>query len=905
MRSKVGGCLATVGLCVALAVMPACKGPAGEPGAPGATGATGATGETGATGAVGPTGEVGPSGATGATGEIGPTGTTGGNVEIGNFHGGAALDGILVEQGVLPVAVAITGATASAAGQVTVDFTVHDGQGSAVTGVAGLRATIAQLAPPPTGEAATRWVPYIYRVQTVSGSATGDWPNPDGTQAEQAWSEDQGTLVDHGDGSYTYTFATSLANVSTPLGNQAIAYDRSRRHRVAIILGGSSGPTGDTTYDFVPDGSTAALGRAIVPTTACLGCHGARFVGHDGASRRLETCVTCHVPGTSDPHGGASLDLKVMAHKIHAGGGLASIPGVDGIVWDNPATPTNEAGDNGSYAIWGAENVKRTWWKHTFPAVLANCTACHEGSGAQVENWRQKPSRAACGSCHDTVNFGSGANHTGGARADDSQCSGCHTADSSGTSPITARHDWTTKDARNVPEFDISLTVSTPANGTHFVGSETPVVTIVLRDRENGGAVINHTTFVAETSATAEGCTGNPCPAKDGLFTTANFFVHGPRARRNPVLTTRARVKVTSTGAGPFNISAVGATLDLLFDGGKDIYSSTNGGTIRPGYVSVPVSAGSFSSTAAATPAEIVTWLNGNASFKLRGIAYLEPGGQVSIRSRNLGDLYSLQLGAGAVTTSVFGGDTAVKVIGGSTPSNSIAKQANPANNDPKVQWSTGYITYTLDPVADLAPGTYVVSVEIGDRGRKSATDYKTPSVAWATFRVGTATPEPPVAAGCDACHQSPGGQGLVLDFSRHNKKLGADAIDQCAGCHDYQTQTASGQWSGAYAISARVHAIHFGSRLNYPLATVAYAGGDVVPGRNWHITLPLDPRACEACHAPGTTSGSWQTKASRLACGGCHDSDAARAHVALETYDPSPTNPWSGDEEESCPVCH
>ena len=39
--------------------------------------------------------------------------------------------------------------------------------------------------------------------------------------------------------------------------------------------------------------------------------------------------------------------------------------------------------------------------------------------------------------------------------------------------------------------------------------------------------------------------------------------------------------------------------------------------------------------------------------------------------------------------------------------------------------------------------------------------------------------------------------------------------------------------------------------------------------------------------------------------CSGCHDSDAARAHMKIETYDPTPNDPWSGDEQEACQACH
>lgn len=139
----------------------------------------------------------------------------------------------------------------------------------------------------------------------------------------------------------------------------------------------------------------------------------------------------------------------------------------------------------------------------------------------------------------------------------------------------------------------------------------------------------------------------------------------------------------------------------------------------------------------------------------------------------------------------------------------------------------------------------------------------------------------------------------------RHNKILDNTAVDQCGSCHDYQPENATGEWSGGHPIARRVHAVHFGSKLNYPLATVAYANGDPVKGRNWNITFPQDVRNCETCHPAGTTSGTWKTKASRLPCAGCHDSDAARAHMKLQTWDPTPADPWNGDEMESCKACH
>ena len=116
------------------------------------------------------------------------------------------------------------------------------------------------------------------------------------------------------------------------------------------------------------------------------------------------------------------------------------------------------------------------------------------------------------------------------------------------------------------------------------------------------------------------------------------------------------------------------------------------------------------------------------------------------------------------------------------------------ANTDPKADFTDPTaIKYTLDPVDDLVPGTYMINVEFADAGRGPRnppeppyTDYRTPSVAVATFQVKQAAVEKPIADGCTACHWSSAGIGFVLDNPRHNKLFNDNAVDQCGGCHDY-----------------------------------------------------------------------------------------------------------------------
>lgn len=805
----------------------------------------------------------------------------------------------------------ITSASADADGKVTVDFEVKTPAGQPVNTVTAITANIAKLTPPPAGEASSRWVPYIWRVQTVANS-DGGFPNPDGTASAQANREGNGQLTNNGDGTYSYTFANSLSNVTVPNGGPQVPYERNRTHRVSIMMGGSTGPTASAHLDFVPDGSAVTETRNLVETGICQECHGPNFAAHGGDRVTVENCTTCHEPMTLDPQSGNTVDLKVMIHKIHAGRELASIPGPDGIVFDNPATTADESADNGEYAIYGFGESKHTWFHAAFPAVIENCTKCHTGSGQQVDNWKTNPSRAACGSCHDTVDFATGTNHPAGPQANDDGCSICHMATATpapGIAPIIESHEFLRDDQRDIPEFTIGLTVSTPANGQFFVNGEQPKVTLVINEN---GAPIDHTTVFQEASSAAEGCPedAGPCPPRDGLFTQPILFIHGPRARRNPVLGMAARAEVIAPASGPFDLSATGASLSLLVDNGEDIrVVQPNGVDVQTRSaitVAVPAS-GAFADKAAATEAEIIAWLNKDSAFKGRAIAYLdEQTGRLAIRSRNLGQFFAVQLQPSVVTTAVFGGDVTVKVSGtGFYPQNIIARQADAGSNDPKAAWFTDRIEYTLDPVDDLKPGTYVASVEIGDRGRKSNTDYKTPSVAITPFQVKQAEEELPPARSCNSCHQNHAGEGLVLDPARHNKILSDMAIDQCGACHDYQNRDATGAWAGAAAITKRVHAIHNGANLNFPLTTVGYSGGDPVAGRNWHIVLPRDVRECEACHPAGTSSGSWKNKAARLPCSGCHDSNAAQAHMNVNTFDPTPAGPFSGDEQESCTTCH
>jgi len=329
------------------------------------------SGDTGATGATGPQGPPGPPG----TGN-----TTSLTITIDDVH---------------------TGGTS------TVDFTITNQAGYAYPGVpvSALEVTIAKLIPGTNGDT-DHWQSYI---NTVRQSVAANAPEP---SAIQPVTDSGGTLVDHGDGTYTYTFGTNISNVTQPL---AVTYDPSLTHRVAIAIRSSSLPPADNgVYTWQPStGATTGIPMAsIVETASCNACHD-QLSAHGGPRKDVLLCETCHNPGNTDPNTGNSLDFRVMIHKIHDAVNLPSV---------QAGTP---------YIIYGFNNSINNFSDVVFPQDVRDCEACHNAANPNTpdaSNHFKYPSIQACGACHDDVDFAAGipGGHPGGVETDNSQCTICH-----------------------------------------------------------------------------------------------------------------------------------------------------------------------------------------------------------------------------------------------------------------------------------------------------------------------------------------------------------------------------------------------------------------------------------------------------------------------------------------------
>ena len=267
-----------------------------------------------------------------------------------------------------------------------------------------------------------------YTTRTVTTPASSPRPNVTATQAA---ADSQGTFTDLETGHVKYTFRTVL-----PAG-----FDATKTHTLGIystrnltdIVGKNY--YANVEHDFRPDGGTVTdKWDKIRDAASCLNCHDP-LSAHGGSRRDVKLCVLCHQPQTIDPDTGHTMDMKVLVHKIHMGEHLPSV---------QAGTP---------YVILGNSQSVHDYSHVLYPQDIRNCQNCHEGTNptasakpAQLDVWNTKPSRDACGSCHDDVNWVTGAHHAAGPQLDDNACASCHHPESE------LEFDASIKGAHTIPE---------------------------------------------------------------------------------------------------------------------------------------------------------------------------------------------------------------------------------------------------------------------------------------------------------------------------------------------------------------------------------------------------------------------------------------------------------------------
>jgi len=301
------------------------------------------------------------------------------------------------------LSIKINSASISSAGAITVNYTITDpaglpldATGKDTPGAVVLTYFAAYI---PSGQ--EQYVAY------TTAPATGKVL---GTVTRPTFEIGGVTLTSLGSGQYQYVMKSQApagfdASATTTIGMNGT------RDLSSFNLGTSYGAD---TFSFVPNGAAVTVTRDVIKTASCNGCHD-QLVFHGAHAFGMEQCVLCHQPQNVDPTTGNTLDLKVMIHKIHRGSSLPSVVGTS----TTPGVPYQIAGFGGRISDF-SDVVD--------PADVRRCGVCHDQTtkAAQANVFLTKPTRAACGSCHDNVNFDSGANHVAGFQKDDTQCANCH-----------------------------------------------------------------------------------------------------------------------------------------------------------------------------------------------------------------------------------------------------------------------------------------------------------------------------------------------------------------------------------------------------------------------------------------------------------------------------------------------
>lgn len=382
------------------------------------------------------------------------------------------------------LAIKINSARISSAGVITMTYTLSDpsgvpldAAGISTPGAISLAYVASYI---PKGQ--EQYV--AYTTASATGKALGTITRPDfelGSPATQV-----------APGQYTYTFQAQAPAGFDPTATTTVAVDGNRdltSFNLGINYAGA-------TFNFVPNGAAVTVTRDVIRDQSCNSCHD-QLAFHGGYAHGMAMCVMCHQPQNQDPVTGNSLDLKVMAHKIHMGSQLPSVVGTS----TTPGVP---------YQIAGYMNFLSNFSAVVDPADPRRCETCHSQStgAAQANAYLVKPTRAACGACHDDVNFASGANHAGGFQLDDNECSQCHVPQ--GETP-----------------FDASI------KGAHVVPADTALTYPQNPDTLITGDAI-HITGVTSTSAgqkpvvafTVKDTLGNPLPMS--AIEDLSFTMAGP-----------------------------------------------------------------------------------------------------------------------------------------------------------------------------------------------------------------------------------------------------------------------------------------------------------------------------------------------------------------------------------------
>jgi OmcA/MtrC family decaheme c-type cytochrome len=317
--------------------------------------------------------------------------------------------------------VAITNVANHGAGQMpTISFAVTDDAGNPLRDLSGLNRVGFVISGPTTDYASQ------LTLTAVGGGASGTLTGPDAA------------------GVFQYTPATAIPANAT--GTWAVGAEARRNVELTEDIAVQEAAA-NPVVTFTVGAGTALARRVVVEDQKCAACHGEFSKGfsiHGNLRNQIEYCVLCHNANESDAarrrrdmeavaagDATATIDFKVMIHKIHRGEELENHP----------------------YIIYGFGLAPQNFTKHDFaevlfPGDLRDCETCHAAgsyllppfpgtalatelthldpmTGDEVVDGHLGPITAVCTSCHDGDEAGAHA-ETQTAGDGSEACAVCH-----------------------------------------------------------------------------------------------------------------------------------------------------------------------------------------------------------------------------------------------------------------------------------------------------------------------------------------------------------------------------------------------------------------------------------------------------------------------------------------------
>ena len=423
--------------------------------------------------------------------------------------------------------ITINSASISSKGVISVTYTLADPNGLPLDATGATTPGVVTLA------YVASYIPkgqeqYVaYTTASTTGAVLGTITRPD-------FELGGGTLTPLGPGQYQYTFLAQAPAGFDSTVTTTVAVDGNRNLTPFNLATSYAG----ATFNFVPNGAAVTVTRDVIRTSSCNTCHD-QLAFHGGYAHGMQMCVLCHQPQNQDPVTGNALDLKVMAHKIHMGSQLPSVVGTA----TTPGVPYQIAGFGGAFSNFSTV---------IDPADPRRCGVCHSQTtgAAQATAFLLEPTRAACGSCHDDVNFATGVNHPGGFQPDDTQCGTCHIPQ--GELPFDASimgaHVVPTDTAASyplnpdtlLPGINLAIT-----SVTNTAAGKSPIVNFTLKDNQGNNIPLTQTSTLSFTIA--------------GPTTDYGYTSFGALSATTPGYVTESATAATCTSSGVCTYNFVSA----------------------------------------------------------------------------------------------------------------------------------------------------------------------------------------------------------------------------------------------------------------------------------------------------------------------------------------------------------